>query len=611
MKNAEGNPVLSPAELAAGRFTSLDEYFAHMGDLLTLNKPIYMLLPLDEAPFVINANARTISIPADFAKCGAVKGDTYCEIATFVIDRYFDFKDLSEAQIAVQWVNANKEEGISHIQLIDLESEEGKIRFGWPLVSDITKYPGQVQFAVRFFIEDDVTAGKYHYLLNTQTFTLNVKDSLNVVAPKHEYENDINEFKRFVSNSSNPAFTTPKSPFFTTVNGGIDLPKYGAINLEDNTLTLEAQAVAADLGDITYKWFYIPSGSETKRELVDGAVYELESLKHVLVDPIPETKGLDKYWVNTGSEEAASYSLYTGEWPPEEGTKLYEVITSLKMVDSTTDIVGEYWVEAVNTITGTAAIANTTNPVASTHCIVPAPNKMVYVKDLKDHQFALAENGKAAQATLAIELKADGNEPHLTYTWYKSVNGVDGTYAKIDGADGPSYVATQAGWYKVEPKAELNRKVESEVSTKCKVTMVPAAPVITKLSYKLKDATDYTELGEDDTMLPVYKFGDLITLRVETDLDNAPALGLLSEELHYTWYVRESDTELARELKPADCGVNGLLEVDTVLDSNEITVRCVKDGAAYSYFCVITNHIQDKNRDKTTNSSEYNVFIIK
>ena len=84
-------------ELEGDRFTSLDEYFAHMGDLLVLNKPIYMLLPLDEAPFIINANARTISVPAEFTKCGAVKGDNYCEIATFVIDRYFDFKDLAEA----------------------------------------------------------------------------------------------------------------------------------------------------------------------------------------------------------------------------------------------------------------------------------------------------------------------------------------------------------------------------------------------------------------------------------------------------------------------------------------------------------------------------------
>lgn len=582
-----------------------------MGDLLDLNKPIYMLLPLDEAPFTINANARTISIPAEFAKCGAVKGDNYCEIATFVIDRYFDFKDLAEAQIAVQWVNANKEEGISHIQLIDLESEEGKIRFGWPLVADITKYPGQVQFAVRFFIEDDDVAGKYHYLLNTQTFTLNVKDSLNVVDPKHEYENDINEFKRFVSNSNNPAYTTPVSPFFTTINGGIDLPKYGAVSLTDNTLTLEAQAVAADLGDITYKWFYIPSGSEEKRELTDGVVYELEALKHVKVEEIPEKKGLDKYWVKTGSDEADSYELYNGEWPPVEGTELYEVITSLKMVDSTEDVVGEYWVEAINTIRGTATIANSTNPVPSTHCIVPAPNKIVYVKDLKAHQFAVVENGKPAQVTLAIELKADGNNPAVSYVWSKSVTGVNGVYTVIDGADGPTYTATEAGWYKVEPKAQLNRKVEEKPSAICKVTKYPEAPVITEMSYKMKEATEYTVLDKDDTMLDVYKFGDLITLHIDTDLDNAPALGLLSEELHYKWYVQESDTELARPLTEADCGANGLLEEGTVLDRKEITVRCVKDGSAYTYFCEITNHIQDKSKDKTTNSSNYNRFIIK
>lgn len=578
-----------------------------MGDLLGLNKPIYMLLPLDEAPFVINANARTISIPAEFAKCGAVKGDNYCEIATFVIDRYFDFKDLAEAQIAVQWVNANKEEGISHIQLIDLESEEGKIRFGWPLVSDITKYPGPVQFAVRFFIEDDAVAGKFHYLLNTQTFTLNVKDSLNVVDPKHEYENDVNEFKRFVSNSANPAYTTPVSPFFTTVNGGIDLPKYGAIDLTSNSLTLEAQAVAADLGDITYKWFYIPSGSEEKQELADGVVYDLIPLKHVKVEEIPETKGLDKFWVKTGSDEAASYTLYTGAWPPAEDVELYEVITSLTMAPGTTDIVGEYWVEAVNTIKGTAAISNTTRPVPSTHCIVPAPNKIVYVKDLKAHQFAEALNGKPAQAALGIELKADGNNPAMSYVWSKSVDGIDGTYTPIPGADGPTYTAQEAGWYKVEPKAQLNRKVEEKPSTICKVTMVPAKPVITKLSYKLDGATAYTTLDEDGTMGESWIFGDVIALRIDTDLDNASEL--LTEELSYEWYVQESGATVARPLTAADIGVNGLLHESSVLNSKEIKARCVKDGAAYAYYCKITNRIQD--RTDFVSSLDYNSFIIK
>ena len=39
---------LTEAEIAAGRFTSLDDYFAHAGDILELNVPRYIMLPLDE-----------------------------------------------------------------------------------------------------------------------------------------------------------------------------------------------------------------------------------------------------------------------------------------------------------------------------------------------------------------------------------------------------------------------------------------------------------------------------------------------------------------------------------------------------------------------------------
>lgn len=585
-----------------------------MGDLLETNKPMYMLLPLDEAPFVVNANARSVSIPAEFAKCGAVKGDNYCEIATFVIDRYFDYKDLAEANIAVQWVNANNEEGISHIQLIDLESEEGKIRFGWPLVESITKYPGQVKFAIRFFVPSETEANKFDYLLNTLPSVLTVKDSLNVINPKHVHENDYNEFKSFVKNSQNPAYVTPASPFFTEVNGGIDLEKYAAINLDTNELKLEAQAVASDLGDITYKWFYIPTNSDTKQEIVGGdGVYEVKLQDYVRVNlevnengEVITPKGLDKYWVKTGSDEADSYELYTGAWPPAANAELYEIVTYLSIEDTNTDIVGEYWVEATNTIG-----ANSVNPVPSTHCTVPAPNKMVYAKDLKDHVFATAEVGKTPKADLNIALKPDGNKPTITYAWYKSTTGANGDFGDpIIGADKDSYSATEAGWYKVIPVARLNRKVESEESNICKVTMEPKPPVIQKLSYKLENATEYTELkrlSDGGAMLDVYKFGNIINLKVETDLDNAADLGLLSESLTYVWYVQEPDT-LARKLTEKDIGSNTLLEVGTNLNSGEIKVRCVADGAAYTYYCDIINEIQGATAK--VGSNLYNTFTI-
>jgi hypothetical protein len=234
---------------------------------------------------------------------------------------------------------------------------------------------------------------------------------------------------------------------------------------------------------------------------------------------------------------------------------------------------------------------------------------MVYTKDLKNHVFAVAPAAEqAAKADLTIELKEDNNEPAITYAWYKSTTGADGDFGEaIPGADAASYSAAEAGWYKAVPVARLNRKIESKESNICKVTMKPMSPVIEKLSYKLKTATEYAELLPDETMADVYANGDIIYLKIETDLDDAADLGLLSEGLTYTWYVQEPD-KVARKLAESDIGLNHLLDIGTVLNSNEIRVRCRVDGKAYNYFCVITNTIQGETA--SVDSTSYNTFTI-
>lgn len=46
----------------AGTFHTIDEYFAHLEELFALDSS-YIMLPLDETPFAIDANKRTISNP--------------------------------------------------------------------------------------------------------------------------------------------------------------------------------------------------------------------------------------------------------------------------------------------------------------------------------------------------------------------------------------------------------------------------------------------------------------------------------------------------------------------------------------------------------------------
>jgi hypothetical protein len=128
------------------RFLSLDDYFAHMADLLALD-PAYMMLPIDEAAFTINANTRAISTP----KVVTLQNDQIAETLTFTIDRYFDYMDLYNATVYVQWTLPSGKEGATEIELKDITTMPGKIRFGWPLDSDVTSEIGTVRYSVRFW----------------------------------------------------------------------------------------------------------------------------------------------------------------------------------------------------------------------------------------------------------------------------------------------------------------------------------------------------------------------------------------------------------------------------------------------------------------------------
>ena len=256
----ESKKLLNNDEIKYGRFLSLDGYFAHMKDLV-LADPVFTMIPSDEEPFVIDANARTITVPAAFVKCAGVQNDALCEIITFTVDRYFDYVDLDNTSIMIQWKNAKNVEGTHLISLKDIDTYPGKIRFGWPLTSDVTKVPGDVIFSVRFFIRNEVATtadgvednSPIKYILNTLPAKINIKPSLNITDPVVKEENVADLFKDFIQNSMNPSGERPLSPFFT--DPGLNLETSNALN-ENDELEFKAQAINADNGNISYRWLY-------------------------------------------------------------------------------------------------------------------------------------------------------------------------------------------------------------------------------------------------------------------------------------------------------------------------------------------------------------------
>ena len=595
----EANEVLNLDE--DNKITALDQYFAHMRDLIDKDKK-YLMIPLDETSegiFTINANDRTITIPSQFSKCGAVQNDTMCEIAVFTVDRYFDFQDLDMTDIYVQWINANNEQGFTAITLKDNKTYPGKLRFGWPLTSQITKKDGPVQFAVRFcreVVNENTDERKVHYVLNTLPAILNVKKGLILDNIIHEEENLVDLFEDFVFNSNNPAYIDPAVPQFGGVGqdliaAGQERPGIGAINPETDSLIMTAQAVANDLNPIYYDWFFSPveweDGKATYPEtyrIVDGENgYEI---KHNIV----WLRDIDNNFVREGSQKYYYCTKNSIEEPETVGIEALELwventfnteenyyyIVGTQLIihsnDSLTeeeknfDVVGKYQVEA----TVRASFDRLTTgekKVKSTSCVLLAPTPLEFEKNLPIHQF-IRDDEQETSTVLEVQLKNDEKNPYITCEWFKSETETDDCADLISLGDAEKdafqYEVTQPGWYSVLVKSKLNRKTEDNEEQRviCKVTKTPAAPEVTGYSYMyfnneatiadienaIKDEDNENwvsidldtlinpETGEGNDNIINGNAGAQFAMRIDTNLDNVDSLS--SDELLYEWTVQ-------------------------------------------------------------------------
>ena len=455
-------------------FHSIDEYFAHLADLYELD-PTYIMLPLDETPFTIDANKRTITNP----KITVLQKDQNAEIVTFVIDRYFDYKDLSTAQYTyVQWTLPDGTEGASNITLKDF-SIPGKLRLGWPLDNEITSQKGAVKFSLRFFDMGTITDahGKTKeavvYSFNTLTSTLTINESLQPeVDPDGLSVNDpVNEglFRKAIVNSQlrteNQAI--PLGPRFD--DPGLNLNQYESLTVTDDypngTLTMMAQALASDSGTIDYQWWYKPAedndtfNSDTwypyeqdyvlASKYVEGLTYYTKNIsgeystatvtedtfsadKHYIVLPGFNTYGgqvnddVYESFVYNGSnihpgEKYYSDNAGTAATDEDfiEGNTLYERFTTYT-VPIAGPVTGQYKVRATNTIG-----ANKSKYQDSKVCFLVSPDDITFQKggDLKPSEiFAQDANGADLSKKLTVTPSVDTTLNAVrTFTWSRYI----------------------------------------------------------------------------------------------------------------------------------------------------------------------------------------------
>lgn len=416
--------------------TSLEEYFAYIKELSSLKddqgNPIgrrYTILPIDEETFDINADTRQITVPPSFKKNGiAVKGDEVAEVLYFKIDRFFDATDFNNMEIYIQWETAPDSKGVtnkgvSREWVRDIESEPGKIIFGWPLSSSITENAGNIKFAVRFFqwTDDNKTALAYNF--STLTATALINPSLDFAILDGIYVDDVNEMiqDRFEN---------------SVVVGGVpaSLPVYlkdlaVTVNLDKATGTqkLYVQAYSPDAGLISYEW----------KQEKDGVVTVLEGATDYV--PVTEEEGFD---INTWQPEEFTlyyqesaqtpgvYTIYAGEFTQD-------VIPSLlkKYAVCEVDETGLYWAIATN------RVGLSTKELNSTECEVPSPKVLIITTDLAERDILGNENDSII--TLKVVAQPDNDYCDLSYQWYKDS-------VAIEGATSDTYVVTQIGHYFVK-----------------------------------------------------------------------------------------------------------------------------------------------------------------
>lgn len=550
----EGNKIKAP-------ISSLQEYFSYIQELSSLDMT-YTVLPLDEEPFQIDANTRQITVPEAFKTNGiSVQGDEISEIVYFRIDRFYDATDLGLKKIYIEWTAPNGDKGVSVPCVVDLDSEPNFIIFGWPLSSAITKMPGQVTFAVRFYTIDE-TSQKIDYSFATLTQNVQVKESLsydltNLKSNGIAIDNALNLIKGRFENTTPSGSTTVALPPIFCMDMDADSHKVGDIFVEENveggtavtyvsadlgvdgegftTQSFDAQvsAYSEDAGTITYVAQKLDYDNKTVTEFsANPEVRMIETADTV------RQEGKLYYYAETNDKGVTAYKLYKYDLDEES------IIANLQKKQPIYEKVFAILVDGIGyyTVTATNRVRTAHAKTKSYTMVVPRPETPQIVANLKKRSnFNIKEDGSYVNDTiykenetyeLTLAVQGGTDRGKLTYQWcvmrpgeteFTPIEGANERTLKINGyvtyvnettedAEG-NPVVTKTNWtllndggvcagdgyYHCVITNNLNKEVDAVSTDIIKITHRATAP---KIELASKDAYTLSEL-QGETALKV------------------------------------------------------------------------------------------------------------
>ncbi len=432
----------------------------------------YTILPLDEEVFDINANSRIITVPNAFKTNGiSVQGDQIAEIVYFRIDRFFDATDLNEMDIFIQWEAPNGDKGLSVEWVRDIESQPGKIIFGWPLSLDITESHGTVKFSVRFY-----KTGKNDKNENILTYSFSTLTATAVIKPAQDFDVLSNDYQvcdnsaliaqRFTNSQVVGGDKATEPKFFVNL-----LPQEYDLN-EDGEYTFAVHAYSTDAGLISYEWY---EGNGQDKAHQDETVAIPSSIEYRLTEDRSAVKG-KVYYVEDekGDFVPESSEIADDLLDPESPNyvRFYE-----KFSVCTVDKVGSYYAKATNRLFFNTAATN------SVTAVVPAPVAPVTSNILDENEqvrksIILKEDGTSEPVEVHVNASKSTEKGVLSYQWKKASEGSAVSVAIPDATE-DSYIIDDIGIYTVEVRNTRNN--ETKVVTpldSCRVTYEATKPVL-------------------------------------------------------------------------------------------------------------------------------------
>lgn len=338
---------------------SLEEYFANIGTIKTFTeankeyKGLCFMMPVDEPVFEIDANSRTINVPAIFKKNGVgVIGDHEAETIYFKIDKYFDytsFYDLlqndNNGKVVINWAftpagSKTPTKSNSDIAFGPADNlERGCLIFGWIIDKEMTTAPGTLTFSVQFYHE---IGGVIDYSFNTLTAQVSIGNGL-TVKNLNAVRDNVSTFGARLQNGAYrvDAITGPTEPIWI-----LDLPNSENLDEDDNnTRTLRAEAGIEKGTTIQYEWFYAVDENDNIHSIDTAQIHE-EYIETEDTTPknmklyykaIKENDNIIGYQLLVGDNKGEAFEALGGE----NAESIYERVSSIEA-----DKAGRYSVRA-------------------------------------------------------------------------------------------------------------------------------------------------------------------------------------------------------------------------------------------------------------------------